>query len=176
MARVSVIIPTYNRAVFIADAIQSVLTQTYSDFEIIIVDDGSTDNTREVVGGFNDSRIKYIYQENQWAAAARNNGIRASNGEYLSFLDSDDILMENALKKGIQILDEHPEVAFCYTQNYTINESGWIVDLQKKGQKHSWVRKGTKQIKEFLINGHHVGVCATIIRRSCLLKHHVNHH
>lgn len=170
MPKVSVIIPTYNRAKYLAVAIQSILGQTYSNFEIIIVDDGSTDNTREVVDNFNDSRIKYIYQENQWAAAARNNGIRASSGEYLTFLDSDDILMENAIMKGVQILDEHPEVAFSYTQNYTVDESGQIIGLQKKGQKHTCVRDGTEQIREFLIDGHHIGVCATMMRRDCLFK------
>ena len=170
MARVSVVIPTYNRAAYISEAIQSVLDQTYSDFEMIIVDDGSTDNTREIVGSFDDSRIKYIYQKNQRLPAARNTGTNASSGEYITFLDSDDILMENAVKKGVQILDEHPEVAFSYTPNYSIDERGQIIGLQKKGQKHSWVREGTAQIREFLIDGHHIGVCATMMRRSYLYE------
>lgn len=170
MAKVSVIIPTYNRAQFIAEAIQSVLDQTFTNFEIIVVDDGSTDNTRDVVGGFKDHRIKYIYQENQWAAIARNNGIKASEGEYLTFLDSDDILMENALLKGTQVLDEHPEVAFSYGQDYIMDEKGKLLSLDNKGHRHSWVRDGKEQIREFLINGHHIGVCATMVRRSCLLE------
>lgn len=86
----SIIIPTYNRARFLPKAIESVLGQTYSNWELIIVDDGSTDNTREVVGNYNDECIKYIYQENAERSAARNNGIRHANGEYICFLDSDD--------------------------------------------------------------------------------------
>ena len=170
MARVSVIIPTYNRERFIGEAIHSVLSQTYPDFEIIVVDDGSTDTTQEVVAGFGDPRIRYIYQDNQWVVAARNRGINASSGEYLTFLDSDDALTEDALEKGVQILDKYPEVSFCYTQNYSIDESGRVIGLQKKRQEYSWVRAGTEQIREFLVNGHHVGVCGTMIRRSCLLK------
>lgn len=170
MPKVSVIIPTYNRAHFIAEAIQSVLDQTFTDFEIIVVDDGSTDNTKDVVDSFKDSRIKYIYQANQWVAAARNNGINASSGEYITFLDSDDVLMENAFMQGAQVLDKHPGVAFSYSQNYTMDERGQVLGLQKKGQKHSWVREGREQIREFLIDGHHIGVCATMVRRSCLFE------
>lgn len=170
MLKVSVIIPTYNRAHLIAEAIQSVLDQTFTDFEIIVVDDGSTDNTKDVVDRFTDPRIRYIYQENQWAAIARNTGIEATSGEYLTFLDSDDVLTESALLRAVQVLDTHPEVGFVYGQNYTIDERGRLLGLQKKGQKHSWVREGRELIREFLIDGHHVGVCGTIIRRSCLVK------
>lgn len=86
----SIIIPTYNRAHMIDVAIQSVLDQTSSNWELIIVDDGSTDDTKEVVEQFNDPRIKYVYQENQERSAARNRGILVSNGEWICFLDSDD--------------------------------------------------------------------------------------
>jgi glycosyltransferase involved in cell wall biosynthesis len=83
MPKVSVVIPTYNYGRFLGEAIQSVLDQTFQDFEIFVVDDGSTDNTKEIVDSFKDHRIKYIYQENRGVSAARNTGIQTSIGEYL---------------------------------------------------------------------------------------------
>ena len=93
----SVVIATYNRAYWVSKAIGSVLNQTYSNWELIIVDDGSTDNTSEVVESFKDPRIQYIYQKNQERSAARNNGMDQSTGEYITFLDSDDYYLENHL-------------------------------------------------------------------------------
>ncbi len=86
----SIIISTYNRASFLPRAIESVLAQTYTDWELIIVDDGSTDNTKEVVLQYKDARIRYIYQQNAERSAARNNGINNATGDYVCFLDSDD--------------------------------------------------------------------------------------
>ena len=91
MSQVSVVIPTHNRSEFLRSAIASVLSQTYQDFELIVVDDASTDSTAEVVASFNDSRIKFIrHQTNQGGSAARNTGIRASKCDYIAFLDDDD--------------------------------------------------------------------------------------
>lgn len=86
----SIIIPSFNRAHTIGRAILSVVNQTYTDWELVIVDDGSTDNTMEIVESFHDNRIKYVWQENQERSAARNHGIRLANGEWICFLDSDD--------------------------------------------------------------------------------------
>ena len=86
---VSVVIPTYNRAAFVGKAVDSVLNQTFTNYEVIVVDDGSTDDTREQLNKYG-SRIRYIYQENRGVSAARNTGIAASGGEWLAFLDSDD--------------------------------------------------------------------------------------
>ena len=88
---VSVIIPTYNRAHLIKRSAMSVLNQTYSNLELIIVDDGSTDNTEEVVKSIDDNRVIYIKQPNQGACAARNNGIDHAKGEFIAFQDSDDV-------------------------------------------------------------------------------------
>lgn len=93
----SIILPTYNRAHFLPKAIESVLSQTFKDWELIIVDDGSTDNTKEVVANYQDSRIRYIYQKNQERSAARNNGIDQAQGEYVCFLDSDDYFLQEKL-------------------------------------------------------------------------------
>lgn len=94
----SVVIPTYNREKFIKTAIDSVLNQSFEDFELLIVDDGSKDNTRSIVEGINDSRVKYIYQENAERSAARNNGIDKALGKYICFLDSDDIYYTDHLE------------------------------------------------------------------------------
>lgn len=91
MPKVSVIIPTYNRATLLPRAVNSVLNQTYRDFELIIVDDGSTDNTKEVIRKYKDPRIQYIkHDKNKGGSAARNLGIKMAKGEYIAFLDSDD--------------------------------------------------------------------------------------
>lgn len=97
----SIIIPTYNRAHMLPKTIESVINQTFSDWELIIVDDGSTDNTKVLIEEFieKDARIKYIYQENAERSAARNNGIENASGEYICFLDSDDWYLENHLSR-----------------------------------------------------------------------------
>jgi len=102
---VSVIIPTYNRAVFLNQAIESVLNQTYKDFELIIVDDGSTDDTKKIVGNFEDPRIEYIYQQNQKLPSARNTGAKSASGKYLAFLDDDDLFSSEKLKIQTDLLE-----------------------------------------------------------------------
>jgi glycosyltransferase involved in cell wall biosynthesis len=94
----SIVLPTYNRAKFLRVAIKSVLDQGFADWELLIVDDGSTDDTKAVVHSIKDARIKYIYQENAERAAARNNGIDNAEGEYICFLDSDDEYLDNHLE------------------------------------------------------------------------------
>ena len=94
----SIIIPTYNRAKLLKVAIQSVIDQTYEDWELIVVDDGSTDETKNIVKGIKDSRIKYVYQENKKLSAARNTGVKNSVGKYICFLDDDDYYLGNHLE------------------------------------------------------------------------------
>ena len=119
---VSVIIPCYNQAHFLHEAIQSVLAQTYPHREIFIVDDGSTDNTAEVTAGYRD--VRYIRQENSGVSAARNTGLKQSRGEYLVFLDSDDQLLPEALEIGVDCLREHPECAFAFGHSRFITADG----------------------------------------------------
>lgn len=99
---ISVVIPTYNRAHYVCEAIDSVLAQTYKNIEIIAVDDGSTDNTKDIIQQYS-SRIKYIYQNNAGPSAARNNGIKQSNGDLIAFLDSDDIWLAEKLERQVEI-------------------------------------------------------------------------
>lgn len=118
MPRVTVVIPTYNRAQFIAEAIQSVLEQTFRDFELIVVDDGSTDDTAAVVSRFTDPRLRYIYQTNQERSAARNHGLRLARGEYVAFLDSDDVWLPAKLEHQVALLDARPAMGLVYTGAY----------------------------------------------------------
>ncbi len=112
----SVIIPTYNRARLLPESIASVLVQTYQSWELIIVDDGSMDNTKEVVESFKDQRIKYIFQKNQERSAARNNGIKNSSGRYICFLDSDDYYLPDHLEKLFEFLRQgNFPASFFYT-------------------------------------------------------------
>ena len=116
---ISVIIPTYNRAHLIKRSAESVLNQTYKNIELIIVDDGSTDNTKEVIDSIKDERIVYIKQENQGCCAARNKGIDTAKGKYIAFQDSDDVWHLDKLEKQIQILKENNvDVVFCKIFKY----------------------------------------------------------
>lgn len=101
---ISIVLPSFNRAHILPKAVESILRQTYKDFELIIVDDGSSDNTCEVVKGFNDDRIVYVHQENAGACVARNNGIDHARGEYIAFQDSDDVWHEDKLEKQLTTL------------------------------------------------------------------------
>jgi glycosyltransferase involved in cell wall biosynthesis len=131
MPMVSVIIPTHNRAEFIADAITSVLEQTYKNFELFIVDDASTDITAEVVSKFDDKRIHYIrHDTNKGGSAARNTGIRNSTYDYIAFLDDDDEWLPDKLEKQVQtILSSIPEVGCVYTGCFRVDKTtGKVID------------------------------------------------
>lgn len=108
----SIVVPTYNRAGFIEKTIQSILTQSYENFEIIVVDDGSTDNTKQIVQTIKDPRVHYYYKENEERGAARNFGAKKAKGAYLNFFDSDDIAYSNHLLEAYRLIQKHgdPEV------------------------------------------------------------------
>lgn len=114
---VSIVIPTYNYAHFIAESLQSIQSQTHSNWECIVVDDGSTDNTAEVVGDYvrKDSRIQYVRQENARQGAARNNGIRRARGEYFQFLDADDLIESQKLECHLRFLLTNSNVDIVYS-------------------------------------------------------------
>ncbi len=131
---VSVIIPTYNRVQFITQAIDSVLSQTYQNFEIFVVDDGSTDNTKQALAPYKD-KILYIYQENQGAAAARNTGINYAKGKYIAFLDSDDLWFPQKLEKQVEILDKNQDISVVYSNIIKIDENNKIIGRGSKGNR-----------------------------------------
>jgi glycosyltransferase involved in cell wall biosynthesis len=167
-ARVSVIIPAYNRAGLVGETIKSLLAQTLADFEAIVVDDGSTDDTREIMAGFKDPRIRYIYQENAGVSAARNTGIQASGGTYVSFLDSDDVLMVNALELSVTVLEKSPQVAFSYGKAYLMDDKQHIFGMRHQREKGSCIRDGKEEIKKAILNGNHIPTSTIVARRKCL--------
>jgi glycosyltransferase involved in cell wall biosynthesis len=121
--RVSVIIPVYNMAPTIARAIDSVLAQTFTDYEIICVDDGSTDDTRAVLAKYGD-RIRIATQQNRGASAARNLGVRNSSGEYLAFLDGDDLWRKDKLERAVAALNDDSECVLVYSDVATFDHRG----------------------------------------------------
>ena len=136
-ALVSVIIPTYNRAHLVDQAIQSVLDQTYQDFEIVVVDDGSTDNTREVISWYVQQypeKVKYVFQPNAGCASARNAGLRVATGDYISFLDTDDLFEPRKLEVQLEVLQSH-DCQFVYSPSIEFDESGhvWIGGVAAAG-------------------------------------------
>lgn len=128
MPKVSVIIPTHNREKYIERAVKSVLRQTYKDYELIVVDDGSTDKTKKIVKKYvkrHPKKVRYIYQDNRGPSAARNTGIRNAQGKYITFLDSDDEYLPKMLKRQISFIKKRPKCRFLYT---------WYYDTDKKGK------------------------------------------
>lgn len=124
-ALLTVVITTYNHGKYLPKAIESVLQQDYLNKEIILVDDGSTDNTKDIIAGY--KQIKYIFQRNAGLSAARNTGINASKGEYLVFLDADDWFLDRAFSKGIHALNADPTIAFSYGSHIKVNENNEAV-------------------------------------------------
>ena len=124
MKTVSVIIPVYNVEKYIATAVLSVLDQTYQNFELLIVDDGSPDRSAEFCQQFTDPRIKIIHQKNRGLAGARNTGIRHAKGEYLAFLDGDDFWEPEMLAKNIAHLESSPEVGVSFNRSAFVDQKG----------------------------------------------------
>jgi glycosyltransferase involved in cell wall biosynthesis len=140
----SIIIPTYNREHLLSKAIESVIAQTYSHWELIIVDDGSTDNTKELIQNLsnNDSRIRYIYQENAERSAARNNGILKAKGKYICFLDSDDYYLPNHLCNLKDSIND----------SNTIYYSGLAIDNNESIlHRNEWPVNGLKKFNDLCI-------------------------
>ena len=127
MPKVSVIVPTYNRAQFVTEAIDSILSQTFRDYELIVVDDGSTDNTNDALLRYGD-RIRYIYQPNSGVGAARNAGIRCAVGKWLAFLDSDDMWLPEYLACQIEQAKQNPRVCTHMTNSIRVEADGAMID------------------------------------------------
>jgi glycosyltransferase involved in cell wall biosynthesis len=129
MKKVSVIIPVYKVEKYIASTVQSVLDQTYENFELLIIDDGSPDKSIEICQQFNDPRIRIIQQNNQGVSAARNNGIRHATGDYIAFLDGDDIWLPEKLEKHVQHLESSPKVGVSFSRSAFIDQTGKPLDI-----------------------------------------------
>ncbi len=170
MPKVSVIIPTYNYGKYIEKAIDSVFAQTYRDFEIIVVDDGSTDNTREIIETRYKDKVRYFYQKNKGAPAARNKGIKESRGEYLAFLDADDWFAPENLKYKVKVLDNNTDIGWIYSDWYYIDEKGEIID--KASNRYSFHdRKLEGDISsELFSGGNYITTDSVLLRKQCFEK------
>ena len=123
--KVSIILPTYNRASMLNKAIDSTLNQTFKDFELIIVDNYSTDNTESVVKSYDDKRISYFKNQNNGLVSInRNYGIQKSCGEYIAFLDDDDLWLPEKLEKQVKLLDSNKKLGLVYSRSYVIDDRG----------------------------------------------------
>lgn len=133
--KISVIIPVFNGEKFLAEAIDSVISQTYKAYEIIIVDDGSNDDTVSIAKSY--SEIDYYYQKNEGVSSALNLGLSKIKGDFISFLDADDIWVENKLEKQIEFLREHPksEGVFAYHQRFYKKPSEELTEAEKSDTK-----------------------------------------
>lgn len=166
MPKVSVIIPTHNRAAFLQAAIQSVLNQTFQDFEIIVVDDASKDETGEVVRSFTDQRIRYIRHEtNKGQGATRNAGLRHASGEYVALLDDDDEWMPQKLEKQVRLLDStSAKVGMVYTGVSRVEVSSRRLISQLIPEKRG-------SLFEEMCEKNWIGGCSTVLlRRACFEK------
>ncbi len=168
MPEISIILPPYNRAKTLPRAVQSILSQTFTNFELIIVDDGSNDNTTEVVRGFKDNRIKYIkIKENKGASAARNIGIKSAKGKYIAFQDSDDEWLPEKLRKQIDIFRKvSSKIGMIYTDMWE------IVTKRKKYfySPHIMPIDGIiykKALRYFIKN---IGLATAVIKKECFDK------
>jgi hypothetical protein len=147
MLCVSVIIPTYNRADLLPETIDSILNQTVLDFELIIIDDGSTDNTSEVVARFKDPRLRYVYQKNQGRSVARNHGAKLAQGEFLGFLDSDDKYLPDALESHLKIFNQNGKIGMAVGGYQYVDAQG-----QLTGERQPWTEGRELDLPGWLFN------------------------
>lgn len=136
--KISVIIPLYNHEKYIKEAIYSILEQSFADFELIIINDGSTDSSGDIVKSINDKRIRYFYQDNQGTSKTINRGINLARGEYISILNSDDVYYTNRLEEVLNILEVDSSVNAVFTHVEFIDEEGKSTGF-KKGAQDNWL-------------------------------------
>lgn len=155
MPKASIIIPAYNAEEYIAETIQSILEQSFKDFELIIVDDGSTDGTAATIQTFDDPRIRYLHQANSGRPAApRNRAIRVAYGDIIFIFDSDDVMLPGKLQKTIERLAEVPTAGLAFTGFCCIDESGHVINPDFLAPYHTLTGLPKQQVSEdsFLIS------------------------
>ncbi|MBR4619317.1 MAG: glycosyltransferase family 2 protein [Bacilli bacterium] len=156
---VTIIVPVYNSRKYLKRCIDSILGQTYKDFELIIVDDGSVDDSKKIVKSFKDKRIKYIYSKHFGVSSARNIGIKCASGDFISFIDSDDVVCDIFLERLIKKLDSNVDLSICsytkwnrfsYTKESIVvkNDLGYKYLLNKKFGGYIWNKLFKKSIIE----------------------------
>jgi len=157
---VSVIIPTYNRSAYLVGAIESVLSQSYCDLEIIVVDDGSTDNTQDVISGYGD-RVRYLFQENKGPSSARNLGISAAEGDLIAFLDSDDLWRRDKLEKQVELFEQNSNIGLVASGHDLVNERGELIS------NYSLKSTELKQLHKKQMLRNLFSTPSVIVRKSC---------
>jgi len=166
MPKVSVVIPAYNCEKFISTAIESVLSQTYGDYEIIVVNDGSTDKTDEVLSRYA-SKIKKIYQPNKGPAEARNTGIANSGGEYIAFLDQDDAWLPDKLRMQVEVMEKNDKLGLVYTDIYILNDKEFSnADcLYRRSFQMRQPHRGS--VIEYLFLDNFIATSSVMVRKEC---------
>src|SRR5688572_20456536 len=124
MPYVTILMPAYNTALYISEAINSVLTQDFTDFELLIIDDGSTDDTVRIIKSFTDPRVRLIRQKHAGIAAALNRGLQEAEGEYIARFDADDICLPGRLCRQVDFLESHPDYVICGGEAEYISDQG----------------------------------------------------
>ncbi len=157
----SIIIPAYNAIKYLPETLESVLKQTFTDFEVVIIDDGSDDNIIEWATGIKDSRVKLISQENQGVAAARNLGINQTIGKYIAFIDADDLWEVSKLEKQFHCLQNNPSVGLVHTEMMLIDDNS-----QSLGRKFTSNVEGNA-LKQ-LLEKNTIVTSSVIVNRNCL--------
>lgn len=163
---VSVIIPAYNVSRFIEATIRSVLAQTYTNWELIIINDGSKDRTEELILPFlADKRIQLHSQKNSGVAVSRNNGLKIAKGEFIALLDADDLMLPENLSKKIEMLNRNPEADWAYSNQHLINENGEPAGPDTNGKKENLLEN------LLLWNGEVIPApCSNLVFRNKILK------
>lgn len=163
--KVSTIIPTYNRAHLICDAIDSALTQDYPNHEVLVIDDGSTDNTGELINSRYRGLVRYVYQQNRGQAAAKNLGIRLANSEFIATLDSDDRWLPGKLSKQVELILSDKEIGLVYTDKRKICGSAVV---QTTDQIHYTFRRG--HVLDYLLQENFVVSTSVLGRRQAFVR------
>jgi glycosyltransferase involved in cell wall biosynthesis len=167
--KVSVVIPTYNRAAKVQSAIESVLSQTYSDLEVIVVDDGSSDGTGQILGEIFGDRIRYYGQTNQGVSVARNKGVEEARGEWIAFLDSDDLWENDKLEWQFKALERFgPQCSGCYTDTRLFNhpETRTLFQMAEESYKHEGMMGVNTDVLRLLVRP---GGAGMVVHLSSLL-------
>jgi len=169
MPEISIIMPAYNQEQYIQDAIESVITQSFSDWELIIVDDGSTDRTSEVMESFVDSRIRCFYQSNQERSAARNIGLTHATGQFVAFLDADDFWHPSFLESQRHVLITQPNVGLVACGTCIVDMQGRIIDCRPTGIRNDASQAITTRL---LLQGNQMSCGAVLARTDAVRSVH----
>lgn len=168
---VSIIIPCYNGTLYIKQTLDSILSQSFINFNVIIIDDGSTDDLKSILTQYKDERISYIYQNNKGVSTARNKGIELANGEYLIFFDADDLMTDDFISSRVTYLQQHSHINFV---------SGPVIKFRDNGERiHHFMGTGINGVSEILMFDQRIVTCpsnfmfkSNFIKKRGLFFHH----